>query len=177
VLTHPSVLRRGLRRLVLLARFVPGMCHTCSHAWTRRADQVSTRLSTRIGLLSPSTARWLGLVGLAAVPWLLDFASLAASALAVGSTVPWGALLVGFLLVQASVAAQILPGGAGLAETSLLGLLLASGVPAAPAAASVLIYRAITWLGVALLGWVLYAVSIHSAPLHLHRHAPELSPL
>jgi uncharacterized membrane protein YbhN (UPF0104 family) len=177
VLTHPSVLRRGLRRLVLLARFVPGMCHTCSHAWTRRADQVSTRLSTRIGLLSPSTARWLGLVGLAAVPWLLDFACLAASALAVGSTVPWGALLVGFLLVQASVAAQILPGGAGLAEASLLGLLLASGLPAAPAAASVLIYRAITWLGVALLGWVLYAVSIHSTPLHLHRHAPELSPL
>lgn len=175
VLTHPSVLRRGLRRLVLLARWIPGVCHTCSDAWTRRADQVSTRLSTRIGLLRPSRARWAGLVTLAAVPWLLDFASLAASALAVGSSVPWGALLIGFLLVQASIAAQIFPGGAGLAETSLLGLLLASGVAAAPAAASVLIYRAITWLGMALVGWALYAFSIHTVPLHLHRHAPELN--
>ncbi|HTF52096.1 MAG TPA: hypothetical protein VK735_32030 [Pseudonocardia sp.] len=37
-----------------------------------------------------------------------------------------------------------------------------------------LIYRSITWLGMALLGWALYALSIHTAPLHLHRHTPDL---
>jgi len=177
-LVHPAVLRGGLRRLVLLGRWIPGLCHTCSRAWTLRADQVSARLSTRIALLRPSAPRWLGLVALAALPWVLDFASLAASALAVGSPVPWGALLVGFLLLQASVALQIFPGGAGLAETSLLTLLLTSGVAVAPAAASVLIYRSITWLGMALVGWALYALSIHTAPpRHLHRHTPELSHL
>jgi uncharacterized membrane protein YbhN (UPF0104 family) len=93
----------------------------------------------------------------------------------VGSPVPWGALLVAFLLVQGSIALQIFPGGLGLAETSLLALLLASGVAAAPAAASVLIYRSISWLGLSLLGWAVYALWIHTAPLHLHRHAPELS--
>ena len=177
VLSHPAVLRRGLRRLVLLGRWIPGVCHTCSRTWALRADQVSTRLSTRIAMLQPSTLCWLGIIALAALPWVLDFASLAASALAVGSRVPWGALLVGFLLVQASVALQIFPGGAGLAETSLLAVLLASGVAPAPAAASVLIYRAITWLGMALLGWAVYALSIHTAPLNVHRHTREPSHL
>jgi putative heme transporter len=174
VVSHPAVLRGVLRRLVRLGRFVPGLCHSCSHAWTQRADQVSARLATRLALLRPSAPRWLGLIALAALPWLLDFASLAASTRAVDAHVPWGTLLVGFLLVQASIALQVLPGGAGLAETGLLGLLLASGVAPVPAAASVLLYRSITWLGLALLGWALYAISIHTAPIHLHRHAPEL---
>jgi hypothetical protein len=38
----------------------------------------------------------------------------------------------------------------------------------------VLIYRSITWLSLSLLGWTVYALWIHTAPLHLHRHAPEL---
>jgi uncharacterized protein (TIRG00374 family) len=175
VLTHPAVLRRGLRLLVLLGRWIPGVCDTCRDTWAERADQVSRRLSARIALLRPSAVRWLGLITLAALTWVLDYLCLASSVTAVGYSVPWGALLVGFLLVQGSIALQIFPGGVGLAETSLLALLLAAGVPAAPAAASVLIYRSITWLGLSLLGWAVYALWIHTAPLHLHRHAPELS--
>lgn len=177
VVSHPMVLRRVLHPLVLVGRCVPGMCKSCRITWAARTEQVARRVSTRLGLLRPSVARWVALIALAALPWVLDFSSLAASTLAAGSRVPWGALLVGFLLVQASVALQIFPGGAGLAETSLLALLLASGVAAAPAAASVLIYRSITWLGMALVGWVLYALSIHTSPLHLHRCAPELAQL
>jgi hypothetical protein len=177
LLTHPEVLRHGVRGLVLVAQWVPGVCKTCRDAWAERADQVSRRLSARLTVLQPSGLRWLGLIAIAASTWVLDFLSLAASVAAVGASVPWGGLLVGFLLVQASIALQIFPGGAGLAETSLLALLLASGVPAAQAAASVLIYRLITWLGLALLGWLVYALWIHTAPLHLHRHAPELTPV
>lgn len=176
LLTHPEVLRHGVRGLVLVARWVPGVCKTCRYTWAERADQVSRRLSARLTVLQPSGWRWLGLIAIAASTWVLDFLSLAASVAAVGASVPWGGLLVGFLLVQASIALQIFPGGAGLAETSLLALLLASGVPVAQAAASVLIYRLITWLGLALAGWLVYALWIHTAPLNLHRHAPELSP-
>jgi uncharacterized membrane protein YbhN (UPF0104 family) len=175
LVSHPEVLRRALRVLVGLGRWVPGLCGHCRVAWAARAEQVSRRLSTRIALLRPSAGRWVLIIVLAAVPWVLDFCCLAASVAAVGASVPWGALLVGFLLVQASVALQIFPGGAGLAETSLLALLLSSGAPAAPSAASVLIYRSITWLGPAILGWALYALSIHTSPLHFHRHAPELA--
>jgi uncharacterized membrane protein YbhN (UPF0104 family) len=174
LLTHPEVLRRGLRLLVLLGRWIPGVCSTCRSTWAERADQVSRRLSSRIALLQPGGFRWLGLITLAALTWVLDYLCLAASVAAVGTTVPWGALLVGFLLVQGSIALQIFPGGVGLAETSLLALLLASGIAGAPAAASVLIYRSITWLSLSLLGWTVYALWIHTAPLHLHRHAPEL---
>ena len=175
VVSHPEVLRRVLRRLVGLGRWVPGLCGNCRFAWATRADAVSRRLATRIALLRPSAGRWVVLIVLAALPWVLDFCCLTASVVAVGAAVAWGALLVGFLLVQLSVALQIFPGGAGLAETSLLALLLASGVGAGQAAASVLIYRSITWLGMALVGWALYALSIHTSPLHLHRHVPELA--
>ncbi|GAA1310250.1 lysylphosphatidylglycerol synthase transmembrane domain-containing protein [Pseudonocardia xinjiangensis] len=175
VVTHPAVLRNTLHLAVMLARWIPGVCHTCRDTWTVRADEVAQRLSTRITLLQPSVGQWLGLTALAASTWVLDFLSLAASVASVGAPVPWGVLLVGFLLVQGSIALQISPGGAGLAETSLLAALVTSGVAAGPAAASVLIYRSITWLGLAMLGWIVYAFWIHTAPLHLHRHAPELS--
>jgi uncharacterized protein (TIRG00374 family) len=177
VVTHPDVLRRVLHPVVLAGAWIPGICRVCRVAWAERTEQVVRRLSTRLALLRPTAGRWVAVILLAVLPWVLDFSSLAASTLAVGSEVPWGALLLGFLLVQASIALQIFPGGAGLAETSLLGLLLASGVAAAPAAASVLIYRLITWLGMALVGWTLYAVSIHASPLHLHRCAPEVAHL
>lgn len=175
VLTHPAVLRRVLRPVVWVGRHLPGRCGTCRQAWATHAEQVVARLANRIALLRPSLPRWAGFIVLAALTWVLDYATLAISVAAVGSSVPWGVLLVGFLLVQGSIALQILPGGVGLAETSLLALLLASGVAAATATASVLIYRSISWLGLSLLGWILYGVWIHTAPIHLHRHAVELS--
>lgn len=175
VLTHPAVLRRSLRLLLLLGRWVPGLCRTCRSTWTERAEEASVRLSTRIGLLQPSGVRWLVVISLAALSWILDYLTLAASVAAVNSSVPWAVLVVGFLLVQGSIALQILPGGAGLAGTSLLASLIASGVATDSAAASVLIYRSISWLGLALLGWAVYALWIHTAPIHLHRHAPEIA--
>jgi uncharacterized protein (TIRG00374 family) len=175
VVSHPEVLRRVLRWLVGLGRFVPALCGSCRAAWAERTEQVARRLSDRLALLRPSAGRWVVVIVLAALPWVLDFCCLAASVAAVGANVPWGVLLVGFLLVQVSIALQIFPGGAGLAGTSLLSLLLASDVNAGQAAASVLIHRSITWLGMAAVGWVLFAYSIHTAPLHLHRHAPEFA--
>jgi hypothetical protein len=172
-LTHPAVLRRGLRELVSLSRWIPGGCDTCRNTRAARAEEVSRRLSTRIARFRPTGARWLALITLAALTWLLDYTCLAASVAAVGSSPPWSVLLVGFLLVQASIALQIFPGGFGLAETSLFGALVAAGVPAVPATSIVLIYRLITWLGLSLLGWAVYAFWIHTAPLHFHRHVPE----
>jgi putative heme transporter len=175
VLTHPAVLRRGLHVLLMVGGRIPFFCPPCRDAWRLRAEQAAQRLSTRIALLRPDGPRWVLLITLVVTSWLLDYLALAAVVVAVGSPVPWAVLVVGFLVVQGSIALQIFPGGAGLAETGLIGVLLASGLAAAPAAASVLIYRAISWLGLSLLGWAVYAVWIHTSPVHLHRHAPELS--
>lgn len=174
VLTHPAVLRQGMRPVVWVGRWLPG-CHACREVWAVHAERVVARLADRIALLRPSAPRWVVFVVLAALTWILDFSTMASSVAAVGSSAPWNVLLVGFLLVQGSIALQVLPGGVGLAETSLLALLLASGVTGATATASVLIYRSISWLGLSLLGWLIYGLWIHTAPVHLHRHAVELS--
>jgi len=144
LLTHPAVLRR-------LFRLVP-------RRWASRAESAAIRLSDSVASLRPSGREWLTLVAVALLTWVLDFVTLVASVLTVDVQIPWAALVVGFLVVQGSIALQILPGGAGLAETGLLGVLLSAGIAAAPAGAIVLFYRAITWLGLAVVGWAVYAL-------------------
>lgn len=176
VLTRPAVLRRALTGLLHVGRRIPWVCRGCRGAWALDPDTVSDRLTARIGLLRPTPPQWTVLVALAVVSWGLDYLALSAAATAVGIPVEWASLALGFLAVQASIALQILPGGAGLAEAGLLGTLVAAGVGAGPAAATVLVYRLITWLGLSVIGWVVYAVQIHAGPTHRHRHAPELTP-
>ncbi|WP_141566620.1 lysylphosphatidylglycerol synthase transmembrane domain-containing protein [Pseudonocardia sp. N23] len=175
VLTRPAVLRRALTGLLHVGRRLPWLCRHCRGVWALDPDAVSDRLAARIGLLRPTAPQWLVLICLATVSWGLDYLALAAAAAAVGIPVLWVPLALGFLAVQASIALQILPGGAGLAEVGLLGALVAAGVGAGPAAATVLVYRLITWLGLSVIGWVVYAVQIHAGPRHRHRHAAELA--
>lgn len=175
VLTHPTVLRRGLHGLLQVGNLIPVGCGQCRRARAERIEQSAQRLATRIALLRPSPGRWLALVGLTVVSWLFDYLTLIVVVAAVGVPVPWPVLAVGFLVVQGSIALQVFPGGAGLAETGLLGVLVAADVPAAPAAASVLIYRSISWLALSALGWAVYAVWIHRSPVRLHQHVPELA--
>ncbi|MCI2417975.1 flippase-like domain-containing protein [Saccharopolyspora sp. K220] len=175
LVNRPSVLHRGLRGLTWLTRRLPGFCRTCRRTWATDPDATARRISERIRLLRPDRGQWAAITALAALSWLLDYLSLTTSVTALGSPVPWSTLVVGFLVVQGSIALQVFPGGAGLAEAGLLGVLTASGVPIAPALASVLVYRLINWLGLAALGWLVYAVQIHLAPVHEHQHAPELA--
>lgn len=154
LLTHPVVLRRGLHALLRLA----------PRRWADGAESAAIRLSDNVASLRPSGRQWLTLVAVALLTWVLDFFTLVASVLTVDVEIPWAALVVGFLIVQGSIALQILPGGAGLAETDLLGVLLSAGVAAAPAGAIVLFYRAITWLGLAVVGWTVYALMPRMSP-------------
>jgi uncharacterized membrane protein YbhN (UPF0104 family) len=112
--------------------------------------------AARLLPVHPSPRQWLVLLGAAVVPWLADVATLAAAAVAVPGSVPWPALVWGFLVVQGSIALQVLPGGAGLAEVGLLGVLLGSGVAPGAAAAVVLVYRVSSWLLPSVVGWLAY---------------------
>ncbi|GAA4679963.1 YbhN family protein [Pseudonocardia yuanmonensis] len=170
VLTHASVLHRLLLGLVHLWRRVPGVCHDCRGGWASDPEATANRLAERIDILHPTPLQWLLLAGTALASWAADFLALHACSVALGLDARWETLALGFLVVQLSIALQVLPGGAGLAETGLLGVLLASGAPAAPAAATVLVYRLITWLGLSVVGWVVYATQIHLTPPHWHRH-------
>lgn len=175
VLTHPAVLRAAMHVLLVVGSRIPLLCLECRQTWARRAEQGARRLSVRIGLLRPTSGRWLILGILVIASWCLDFVALIAAVAAVGFPVPASVLVVGFLIVQASIALQIFPGGAGLASAGLVGVMVAAGIAVAPAAASTLVYRGITWTALALVGWVVYVVRIHAGPEIVHRHPPEYS--
>jgi putative heme transporter len=170
VVTHPAVLHRLLRPVLWLDRFVPGTCRTCRRRRAADLDSVINRVAARLALLRPSPRQWIPPVVLCVLSWLLDFGNLAASAAATSQPVPWSALVTGFLVVQASIALQLFPGGAGLAEIGLLGVLLAAGVAPGPAGATVLIYRVSSWLLTSVVGWLAYGVHIHVIRPRPHRH-------
>ncbi len=168
LLTHPEALRRGLRWVPRAGRRTPGLCEDCKRTWADRADQVARGLAAQVAALRPGGAQWAGLVVVASVSWAFDFLTLVASARTTDTRIALPALAVGFLVVQASIAVQILPGGAGLAEAGLLSILVGSGVAAAPAAATVVVYRVISWLGLSVVGWIVYALQPHGDRVHSH---------
>lgn len=88
----------------------------------------------------------------------LDFLALVAATRAVLPEVPWSALGVGWVASQASIMLQLTPGGAALSEAGLAGALLGAQVPLGPAALVIGIYRGLTWVGLAAVGWVAFVV-------------------
>jgi uncharacterized membrane protein YbhN (UPF0104 family) len=170
LVTHPALLRALLRPLLSLGRFVPGQCAICRRRRMADVDRFAYRVSGRLARLRPSPLQWSYLVALAVVAWALDFADLVMSSVAALGPVPWVALVFGFLAVQASIALQVVPGGAGLAEVGLLGALHSSGVAAGPAAISVLVYRTSSWLVPSALGWIIYGLQIHLIRPRPHHH-------
>lgn len=170
LVTHPAVFRRLLRPVLWLDRFIPGQCRQCRQRRVADLDGVTDRVAGRLALLRPVPRQWVLLVALCVLSWLLDVGDLAAAAAATPRPAPWSALVTGFLVVQASIALQLLPGGAGLAEIGLLGVLLTAGVAPGPAGATVLIYRASSWLLPAVVGWLAYGVHIHVLRPRRHRH-------
>ena len=174
--THPPVLRSVLRPLLRAGRWIPGQCPVCREGRAADPEGLTERVSARLALLRPSRGQWVQLLAISLLTWVLDFGDLLASSAAALGTVPVSALVWGFVIVQGSIALQILPGGAGLAEVGLLGALLAAGAPAGPAAITVLLYRAGSWLLPTLLGWAAYGAHIHLTRARPHRHpAPAVA--
>lgn len=102
-------------------------------------------------------------VGLSALlNWLLDIACLAACCVAVGANgMTLSLVLVAYAAATAASSAAFLPGGLGLVDGALLAALVAGGVPSKPALAAVLLYRLISFVGVAAAGWVAW-MWVHS---------------
>ncbi len=110
-------------------------------------------------------------VGLSALlNWLLDIACLAACCVAVGANgMTISLVLVAYAAATAASSAAFLPGGLGLVDGALLAALVAGGVPSKPALAAVLLYRLVSFVGVAAVGWMAW--------LWLHTHGVDETPL
>jgi uncharacterized membrane protein YbhN (UPF0104 family) len=168
--THPAVLDRVVRVVLHPVAHLPGRCPPCRARRLATLEQRVDAVAARLARLRPTRGQWLVLTALACLTYLLDFATLATASAAVLPAVPWSALVWGYLLVQGSIALQVLPGGAGLAEVGLLGALVAGGASAPGAAGVVLVYRIASWLLPAALGWGLYAAQIRQVRPVPHEH-------
>jgi putative heme transporter len=131
----------------------------------RRADdpgQAAQAWAGRLLSFHLPPSGWATVTGLALANWLADAAVLAVSIQAVGAAIPWHLLL---LIYGSGVAAQSLtvtPGGFGATEGTLGLTLVAAGLRPGPALAAVLLYRLVSFLLVASVGWLVF--------LRLQRH-------
>jgi uncharacterized protein (TIRG00374 family) len=130
----------------------------------RRLGSVLGRASERVREISqglrdvhPPVATWSAAFALSAVNWLLDVASLAFAFKAVGGRIPWGAVLLAFAGTKVVSSIGITPGGLGIVEGGLVATFVAYGSDGATAVAAVVVYRALTIVGLVGLGWAAVA--------------------
>jgi uncharacterized protein (TIRG00374 family) len=102
---------------------------------------------------------WAFVFTLATMNWVADIACLALAIMAVRSPVPWSVLILAWSVGVGAASFGITPGGVGLVEAALAGALVAAGVHAAQAVASVLLYRLISFWLVDAVGWTLYVTT------------------
>lgn len=125
--------------------------------WTSRLAKARNKFWQPVaGLLHRPRRLALLLTASAATTLILAFAFLACVQMVPGSTASAGsgALLVGFMFGAAAGNAVPTPAGIGATETALIAVLVATGIPAAHAAETVIIYRLLTFWGPPLLGLV-----------------------
>jgi putative heme transporter len=126
-------------------RFLPSSL--CRHL---RSAQVALR---QMESFNPPPKLWMACFGFAALNWLLDAVVLTTGLLTVGAPVPWKDLLLCYAAAQVLVELPITPGGLGLVEGGLVEVLIRFHVPASLATAGTLVYRAVSYWLLLLVGW------------------------
>lgn len=116
-------------------------------------EAAAASMSGRLSLLRLRRFHWVWFLITAYSGLVFDYAALWCSAAAASANVPWTTIAVGYLVVQASIAVQLTPGGTGPAEAGLIAALMAGGAEPGAAALAVVAYRVIAWLGLAAIGW------------------------
>lgn len=118
-----------------------------SSAVFRHVGLVARGLWRKVRLARLSPARWLGAWLWGLLNWVFDGAVLVIGVVALGGPVPWRGVVVAYGVSQIATSVPVTPGGLGIAEASLAGLLVAYGMPGPRALAVVVLYRVAT-LGV-----------------------------
>jgi uncharacterized membrane protein YbhN (UPF0104 family) len=126
-------------------RFLPPS--VCRHL---RSAQVALR---QMNNFNPPPRLWLACFGVAALNWMLDSVVLIMGLLTVGAPVPWKGILISYAAAQILVELPITPGGLGLVEGGLVEVLIRFHVPASLATAGTLVYRAVSYWLLLLVGW------------------------
>ena len=107
-------------------------------------------------VVKPTPLTWLEALGLALVNWLGAWACLVACIIAVHGRVPWRGVLVAYAVGQVAASLPITPGGLGVVEGSITGLLVAYDMPTKTALAGVLLFRVVSFWALVPVGCVIY---------------------
>jgi putative heme transporter len=138
----------------VLARIISGsrrLFHWPSDGATRALEDMLNRVA-RIRLPWP---RYAEVFALCLLNWAADCGCLAATIRATGSQVPGHGILLVYAAGAAVGSAGLTPGGFALVEATLTAALVASGLTAPAALASVLAYRLVSFWMIMISGWVL----------------------
>jgi putative heme transporter len=156
VLAGALVAAALFRRAPLLGSLIGKLLHgaervlpdsVCRHL---RSAQVALR---QMDKFNPSERVWLACFGAAALNWVLDSIVLITALLTVGAPVPWKGIVISYAAAQVLVELPITPGGLGLVEGGLVEVLTRFHEPASLATAGTLVYRAVSYWLLLLVGW------------------------
>ncbi|QYB02554.1 YbhN family protein [Rhodococcus sp. USK10] len=96
--------------------------------------------------------------GWSAVHRLADVACLGFACWAVGAEPSFAGLLIAFAAAKAVASIPLAPGGLGFVDGTLIATLTAAGATASQALAAVFVYRVVSYILVALVGWVVFFI-------------------
>ncbi|MGX7680503.1 lysylphosphatidylglycerol synthase transmembrane domain-containing protein [Jatrophihabitans sp. DSM 45814] len=153
-------LRRLARRPDLLLRIGTWSLRRVNRAVRRPAlagqDRVRELLDELL-MIHPTGRDWLTGLYFAAMNWLLDLLCLVAACRAVGAHGPTIAVaMVAYAGGMAASSLPLIPGGIGVVDGALLIALTHGGLSLASATAGVVMYRLISFVLVAAIGWVFW---------------------
>jgi uncharacterized protein (TIRG00374 family) len=114
--------------------------------WVRRTGKLLRRFQ-------PSTGEWVRAFVLSLTNWVLDLGCLMLCTKTLGLAFPWPGVLVAYALGKVAGMLPITPGGLGVVEAGLTGLLVVYGLPAPKALAATLMYRLISFWALLPPGW------------------------
>ena len=99
-----------------------------------------------------------GAFGWAVYNWVTDVACLGFACYAAGAHPSIAGLAIAYAAGKAAASVPLLPGGLGVVDGAMTAALVASGLSAAEALPAVIIYRLISFVLVAVVGWLTFAV-------------------
>lgn len=89
---------------------------------------------------------------------ITDVACLGFACWAVGGKPSLPGLLIAFAAAKAVASIPLAPGGLGFVDGTLIATLTAAGMSASQALAAVFVYRVVSYILVAIIGWIVFAV-------------------
>lgn len=122
------------------------------HRWPGALRWVETT-SRRMRRYQPSGLQWARSFVMSFANWGFDLACLVFSIRALSSKVPWPGVLVAYVLAKVAGMLPITPGGIGVVEAGLTGLLVVYGMSARTAWGATLLYRFLSFWVLLPIGW------------------------